>query len=65
MPNGGLTSERIDAVVGAHRLDGKSGDAATAFALDVINIMIERHLSRSEVACALELLQHLRDDKWK
>ena len=63
MPKQGLTTERIDAVVSAHSLNEKSGDAATGFAMDVINMIIERHLSKAETACALELLSHLRDDK--
>jgi hypothetical protein len=57
-----LSAERISAVVGAHQLDEKEGDAATAFALDMINMILERHLSREETACALELLAHLRKD---
>jgi hypothetical protein len=63
MPTGGLTAERIDAVVTAHELDEKGGDAATAFAMDVISMIIERHLSRSETGCGLELLSHLRHDR--
>ncbi len=58
----GLTVERISAVVEAHHLNENEGDAATAFALDMINIIRERHLSREATACALELLAHLRND---
>jgi hypothetical protein len=57
-----LTPERISYVVDAHKLSKAEGDAATKFALDVINIMVERHLTATEVACALELLAHLRND---
>ena len=63
MTNERLTAERIGAVVTAHALNERGGDAATAFAMDVINMMIERHLSPSETACALELLGHLRHDR--
>ncbi len=62
MSTRGLTTERIEAVVRAHALDKKSADVATAFALDVINMIIERHLSPAQTACALELLSHLRRD---
>jgi hypothetical protein len=58
----GLTPERISYVVDAHKLNEAEGDAATKFALDVINIMVERQLMATEVACALELLAHLRND---
>jgi len=58
----GLNQERIHTVVLAHRLTEQQSDAATAFALDVIQLMIERKLSRTETACALELLAHLRND---
>ena len=63
MATNGLSPERIEAVVTAHSLDEKEGDAATAFALDMINMILERHLSQRETACALELLSHLRHDK--
>lgn len=61
----GLTPDRIDAVVTAHALDLKGGEAATALALDVIKMIIERRLTRSETACGLELLSHLRSDRCK
>ena len=59
----GITPARIDAVVTAHALDPKGGEAATALALDVIKMILERRLTRSETACGLELLSHLRMDK--
>jgi hypothetical protein len=59
----GLTTGRIDAVVALHSLDPKGSEAATAFALDVIKMILERHLTPSETACGLELLSHLRKDK--
>ena len=58
----GLTAERIGRVVDAHKLTESESDAATKFALDVINMMVERHLSGAQTACALELLAHLRND---
>ncbi len=58
----GLTPERIGTVVDAHKLNETESDTASKFALDVINMMIERHLSKVETACALELLAHLRND---
>jgi hypothetical protein len=58
----GLTEERIGSVVQAHDLTPEEADVATAFALDVIKIMLERHLSCTETACALKLLAHLRND---
>jgi hypothetical protein len=58
----GLSAERISAVVDAHQLNEQEGDAATAFALDMIDRILERHLSREVTACALELLAHLRKD---
>jgi hypothetical protein len=57
------TSERV---VDAHALDTKSANAATALALDVIDMIIEhieRRLSPEETACALEILRHLRKDR--
>jgi hypothetical protein len=59
----GLTPERIGQVVDAHKLSEAAADAATKFAMDAINMMVERHLSAKEVACALELLAHLRMDR--
>jgi hypothetical protein len=58
-----LTPQRISYVVDAHKLSEVEGDAATKFALDMINIMVERHLTAPEVACALEILAHLRNDR--
>ena len=59
----GLTPEYIGQVVQAHELSEAEGDAATKFAMDAINMMVERHLTAKEVACALELLAHLRSDR--
>jgi hypothetical protein len=58
-----LTSERIGQVVDSHKLSEAEGNAATELALDVLNMMVERHLSATEIACALELLAHLRNDR--
>ncbi len=58
----GLIPERIGQVVEAHNLTESEADAATKFAIDAINMMAERHMSDKTVACALELLAHLRND---
>jgi hypothetical protein len=58
-----LTSERIDEVVKAHKLTHEEGDGATKLAMDVINMVLERHLSKRATACAMEILSHLRDDR--
>jgi CBS-domain-containing membrane protein len=63
MATGRLTVEGIGKVVDAHALDTKSANAATALALDVIDMIIERCLSPEETACALEILRHLRQDR--
>ena len=46
--------------VNAHNLSEADDDAATKFALHLLNMILERHLSAMEVACALESLAHLR-----
>jgi hypothetical protein len=43
-----LTSERIGQVVDSHKLSEAEGNAATELALDVLNMMVERHLSATE-----------------
>lgn len=58
----GKQFERIDQIVEAHGLDKSEADAATKVARDVINIMLERHLSAG-TAYGLELLAHLRNDR--
>jgi hypothetical protein len=57
-----LTPERIAEVMDAHALGEPAGEKALDFMGDILTMAIDRRLSPKQVACALELLAHLRND---